>query len=282
MGAGASTSSRRAVPSRSIPRRVGLRSTRTWQMPSRSRTPGSKGRRSLVDVRVVRRAARGDEQRLHGSGDALSTGAVKSRPGSPQARTALHWKWEGRIFAPSAKGWDKATARLTTAFRSGEEWIGLYDGASDISENYEERCGMARSTDLRNVGADRVRTGDRRRGWTGDGPLRGSVVVGDTVRFVSRHRSDGGHESARARCRSSVERAALTDAEGLPRISTPTKPRRGTQIAPATGAIGPTRASADCLPAWSSSRNCRYAMTSPTTSTIVTTTATGALVMICP
>jgi hypothetical protein len=136
-----------------------------------------------------------DERKLHASGDALSTGAVKSETGLATSADGLRWKWEGGIFAPSAKGWDKATARLTTAFRSGDEWIGLYDGASDISENYEERCGMARTADLR--------TWER----TGSGPTVGSAGGPGTVRYVEsvvfgerllfffeRTRADGAHE----------------------------------------------------------------------------------------
>ncbi|HTD63932.1 MAG TPA: hypothetical protein VK732_04245 [Verrucomicrobiae bacterium] len=137
----------------------------------------------------------GDERKLHGSGDALSTGAVKSETGLATSADGLRWKWEGRVFAASAKGWDKATARLTTAFRSGDEWIGLYDGASDISENYEERCGMARSTDLRTW--ERIGSGPAVGAAGGPGTVRyvESVVVGDSVRFFfERTRADGSHE----------------------------------------------------------------------------------------
>jgi len=138
---------------------------------------------------------RRDERRLHESGDALSTGAVKSETGLATSVDGLRWKWEGRVFAPSAKGWDKATARLTTAFRSGDGWLGLYDGASDISENYEERCGMARSGDLR--------TWERIGSWPAIGAAGGpgtvryveSVVFGERLLFFfERTRADGAHE----------------------------------------------------------------------------------------
>lgn len=143
----------------------------------------------------------GDERRLHGSGDALSTGAVKSETGLATSADGLRWAWQGRVFAPSAKGWDKATARLTTAFRSGDEWIGLYDGASDISENYEERCGIARSTDLRTW--QRVGSAVAIGSAGGPGTVRyvESIVVGESVRFFfERTRADGSHEL----CTSSV------------------------------------------------------------------------------
>jgi hypothetical protein len=136
-----------------------------------------------------------DERKLHASGDALSTGAVKSETGLATSVDGIRWKWEGRVFAAAAKGWDKATARLTTAFRGGDGWVGLYDGASDISENYEERCGMARSADLR--------TWER----IGSGPAIGAAGGPETVRYVEsvvfgerllfffeRTRADGAHE----------------------------------------------------------------------------------------
>jgi hypothetical protein len=136
-----------------------------------------------------------DERRLHASGDALSTGAVKSETGLATSSDGLRWKWEGKVFAAATKGWDKATARLTTAFRRGDEWVGLYDGASDISENYEERCGIAASADLR--------TWER----LGSGPAIGSAGGPGTVRYVEsvvfwerllfffeRTRVDGAHE----------------------------------------------------------------------------------------
>ena len=136
-----------------------------------------------------------DERRLHASGDALSTGAVKSETGLATSADGLRWKWEGKVFAAATKGWDKATARLTTAFRRGDEWVGLYDGASEISENYEERCGVARSADLR--------TWER----LGSAPAVGAAGGPGTVRYVEsvlfrerllfyfeRTRADGAHE----------------------------------------------------------------------------------------
>ena len=138
---------------------------------------------------------------LHGSGDALSTGAIKSETGLATSADGLRWKWEGKVLAAGTKGWDKSTARLTTAFHRGDGWLGLYDGASDIGENYEERCGMARSADLR--------TWER----MGSAPAVGAAGGARTVRYVEsvvsgsrllfffeRTRADGAHEL----CMSSV------------------------------------------------------------------------------
>src|SRR2546428_1064815 len=89
------------------------------------------------------------ERALHASGDALSTGAVKSETGLATSADGLRWTWEGKVLGAGTKGWDRFTARLTTAFRSGEGWAGLYDGRADVGQNYEERCGLAQSNDLR-------------------------------------------------------------------------------------------------------------------------------------
>jgi len=141
------------------------------------------------------RRPEGDERRLHASGDALSTGAVKSQTGLATSDDGLRWKWEGKVLGAAANGWDKATARLTTAFRSGDEWVGLYDGASDISENYEERCGMARSADLRTW--ERIGSGPALGAAGGPGTVRyvESVVFGERLLFFfERTRADGAHE----------------------------------------------------------------------------------------
>jgi hypothetical protein len=140
------------------------------------------------------RRPEGDARKLHASGDALSTGAVRSETGLATSDDGLRWKWEGRVFAAATKGWDKATTRLTTAFRSDDGWLGLYDGASDISENYEERCGMARSADLRTW--ERIGSGPAIGAAGGPGTVRyvESVVFGESLLFFfEQTRADGAH-----------------------------------------------------------------------------------------
>jgi hypothetical protein len=137
----------------------------------------------------------GDDRHLHQSGDALSTGAVKSETGLATSIDGLRWMWEGKVLAAATTGWDKATARLTTAFRSGDGWVGLYDGAAHIIENYEERCGMARSADLRTW--ERIGSAPAIGSAGGAGTVRyvESVVVGERLLFFyERTRADGAHE----------------------------------------------------------------------------------------
>ena len=136
-----------------------------------------------------------DERKLHASGDALSTGAVKSETGLATSADGLRWTWEGTVFAAATKGWDKATFRLTTAFRRGDGWVGLYDGASEIGENYEERCGLARSADLRTWERMGSAPGVGAAGGPGTVRYVESVSVGERLLFFyERTRADGAHE----------------------------------------------------------------------------------------
>lgn len=133
------------------------------------------------------------EPGLHATGDALSTGKTLSASGVATSVDGRHWTWEGPTLWPSASGWDSYTSRLTTAVRAGDGWIGLYDGSRSVAENYEERCGIARSTDLR-----------RWERLSPDGPAIGAAAGPGAVRYVDiteagdvfyeYTRADGAHE----------------------------------------------------------------------------------------
>jgi hypothetical protein len=130
---------------------------------------------------------------LHASGDALSTGRTLSATGLATSLDGRRWDWAGPILMPSASGWDAFTARLSTAVRHGDGWLGLYDGSATLAQNYEERCGLARSSDLRRW--ERISL---------DGPAIGTAVGPGGVRYVDVSeagdafyeytRPDGAHE----------------------------------------------------------------------------------------
>ena len=86
---------------------------------------------------------------MHGTHDAYNTGLIKSRTGLATSDDGRVWKWEGEIFGPSELGWDKYCARIGTLWCQDGVWLALYDGSADVSENYEERCGLAYAFDLR-------------------------------------------------------------------------------------------------------------------------------------
>lgn len=130
---------------------------------------------------------------FHSTGDALSTGATRSETGLATSRDGVSWKWEGIVLGPSERGWDRSTARLTAAVSDGHDWLGYYDGAASLAENYEERCGLVRSKDLR--AWERVSV---------DGPEVGAAHGPGRVRYVAttdagdifweHTRADGSHE----------------------------------------------------------------------------------------
>ena len=135
---------------------------------------------------------------LHVTGDVLSTGLTLSVSGLATSVDGRHWTWEGPTLWPSPSGWDKFTARLSTAVRDGDGWIGLYDGSASLAENYEERCGLARSRDLRqwerlSVNSPAIGTA------SGPGGVRYVEIneAGDI--FYEYTRADGAHELRLAR-----------------------------------------------------------------------------------
>ncbi len=86
---------------------------------------------------------------MHGTRDIYNTGTSKSLSGLATSEDGLAWTWHGPIFEPSTSGWDAYAARINTVFRQDGRFVALYDGSRDVSENYEERCGIAVSNDLR-------------------------------------------------------------------------------------------------------------------------------------
>jgi hypothetical protein len=130
---------------------------------------------------------------LHATGDALSTGLTLSVSGLATSVDGWHWTWEGPTLWPSPSGWDKFTARLSTAVPDGDDWIGLYDGSASLAENYEERCGLARSHDLRQW--ERISTAAPAIGTAiGTGGVRYVEISETGDVFYEYTRPDGAHE----------------------------------------------------------------------------------------
>lgn len=130
---------------------------------------------------------------LHATGDALSTGRTLSASGLATSTDGRRWTWAGPVLVPSASGWDSFTVRLSTALRDGDGWLGLYDGSASLAENYEERCGLARSSDLRKwerVSVDGPAIGTAR----GAGGVRYVEITDAGDVFYEYTRPDGAHE----------------------------------------------------------------------------------------
>lgn len=133
---------------------------------------------------------------MHGTRDIYNTGTSKSLTGLATSDDGLSWQWHGAIFEPSADGWDAYAARINTVYRRDGLFIGLYDGSKEVSENYEERCGVAVSGDLhswRRVSVDGPAVGPN----GGPGSVRYAEAVQGPgwVRFYYEYtRDDGSHE----------------------------------------------------------------------------------------
>lgn len=85
----------------------------------------------------------------HETGDIYSTGHCLSVTGLATSADLRSWDYEGVVFEPAPGQWDAYCARLGGPVRVGPTWWAPYDGAAGVEENYEERCGLAMSADLR-------------------------------------------------------------------------------------------------------------------------------------
>ena len=109
----------------------------------------------------------------HGTLDIFNTGECVSATGLATSRDLDKWEWQGVVLKPDATGWDKYCRRInsiipvgddvrslqsnsgahqslpTSAATGGTRWLAFYDGSASEAENYEERCALAASENLR-------------------------------------------------------------------------------------------------------------------------------------
>ncbi len=86
---------------------------------------------------------------LHASDDVFTTGRVRSHTGLAIAvGNSLH-KWIGEVLGSSGTGWDSLVSRISGLVKVEDLYLAFYDGAADVKENYEERVGLAITSDLK-------------------------------------------------------------------------------------------------------------------------------------
>lgn len=91
----------------------------------------------------------------HATLDIFNTGECKSATALATSRDLERWEWQGVVLAPPAAGWDCYCRRLNSLVPlpgdsgAGPRYLGFFDGSASHLENYEERCALAVSTDLR-------------------------------------------------------------------------------------------------------------------------------------
>jgi hypothetical protein len=86
----------------------------------------------------------------HSTLDIFNTGECVSATGLATSRDLDQWEWRGVIFAPEASGWDCYCRRVNSIVPHRGKFFAFYDGSASHAENYEEKTGLAASSDLRN------------------------------------------------------------------------------------------------------------------------------------
>lgn len=86
----------------------------------------------------------------HSTLDIFNTGQCVSATGLAISSDLHHWEWQGIVFSPDgANTWDRYCRRINSIIRCGNQYLAFYDGSASHAENYEEKCGLAISHDLR-------------------------------------------------------------------------------------------------------------------------------------
>jgi hypothetical protein len=85
----------------------------------------------------------------HSTLDIFNTGDCISATGLATSRDLEQWEWQGIIFAPEVSGWDSYCRRINSVVPYRGKFFAFYDGSASHAENYEERTGLAVSSDLR-------------------------------------------------------------------------------------------------------------------------------------
>lgn len=87
-------------------------------------------------------------EKSHATLDIYNTGECLSATGLATSKDLDHWEWKRIVFQPTGNGWDCYCRRINSVVPLGGEFIGFYDGSASHQENYEEKTGLAISSDL--------------------------------------------------------------------------------------------------------------------------------------
>jgi hypothetical protein len=132
----------------------------------------------------------------HATLDIFNTGDCVSATGLARSRDLESWEWLGVVFAPEASGWDTYCRRINSIVRHNGTYLGFYDGSASHLENYEEKTGLAVSTDLRSW-TSLTSEGPAMTSPSASGSLRYLDLVASTDRlwtFYEWARDDGAHD----------------------------------------------------------------------------------------
>jgi hypothetical protein len=85
----------------------------------------------------------------HSTSDIFNTGDCVSATGLAASANLEDWEWLGVISRPAPGHWDSYCRRINSVVPLEEKLLAFYDGSAGHHENYEEKCGLAVSTDWR-------------------------------------------------------------------------------------------------------------------------------------
>jgi hypothetical protein len=149
----------------------------------------------------------------HSTLDIYNTGECVSATGLATSSNLVDWSWQGVVFAPErgTSKWDQYCRRINSIVPYRGNYVAYYDGSASHLENYEEKTGLAVSSDLRTWRTN-----------TPNAPLLTSPhasgsfryvdasILGDTIHvFYEFARPDGAHDV----------RLAVTNLQELVRIA---------------------------------------------------------------
>lgn len=85
----------------------------------------------------------------HETLDIFNTGECVSATGLAVSTDLDSWKWQSVVFAPENSAWDRYCRRINSVVAYEGKYFSFYDGSASEAENYEERTGLAVSSDLK-------------------------------------------------------------------------------------------------------------------------------------
>ncbi len=104
----------------------------------------------LVSCAVSRHTNLEVRDAMHETADVYNTGLITAPTALATSTDGRRWQWQQIVLGTGPSGsWDGYQARLNSVIPGPGFWLGFYDGAETADQNYEERCGLAASFDLR-------------------------------------------------------------------------------------------------------------------------------------